>query len=31
VLGKGAVVFAGPTADFRPREAELKGGRYLSV
>ena len=30
VLGKGAVVFAGPTAEFRHREAELKG-RYLSV
>ena len=30
VLGKGAVVFAGPTAEFRNREAELKG-RYLSV
>ncbi len=30
VLGKGAVVFAGPTAEFRQREAELKG-RYLSV
>jgi len=30
VLGKGAVVFAGPTAEFRRREAELKG-RYLSV
>jgi branched-chain amino acid transport system ATP-binding protein len=30
VLGKGAVVFAGATADFREREAELKG-RYLSV
>jgi branched-chain amino acid transport system ATP-binding protein len=30
VLGKGAVVFAGSTAEFRRREAELKG-RYLSV
>ena len=30
VLGKGAVVFAGPTTEFRRREAELKG-RYLSV
>jgi len=30
VLGKGAVVFAGPTGEFRRREAELKG-RYLSV
>ncbi|MBI2216607.1 MAG: ABC transporter ATP-binding protein [Candidatus Rokubacteria bacterium] len=30
VLGKGAVVFAGATAEFREREAELKG-RYLSV
>jgi branched-chain amino acid transport system ATP-binding protein len=30
VLGKGAVVFAGPVAEFRRREAELKG-RYLSV
>ena len=30
VLGKGAVVFAGPTATFRQQEAELKG-RYLSV
>ncbi len=30
VLGKGTVVFAGPTAEFRRREAELKG-RYLSV
>jgi branched-chain amino acid transport system ATP-binding protein len=30
VLGKGAVVFAGPIAEFRRREAELKG-RYLSV
>jgi len=30
VLGKGSVVFAGPTAEFRRREAELKG-RYLSV
>ena len=30
VLGKGALVFAGPTAEFRRREAELKG-RYLSV
>jgi branched-chain amino acid transport system ATP-binding protein len=30
VLGKGAVVFAGPVAEFRQREAELKG-RYLSV
>jgi branched-chain amino acid transport system ATP-binding protein len=30
VLGKGAVVFAGPTAEFRRRETELKG-RYLSV
>jgi branched-chain amino acid transport system ATP-binding protein len=30
VLGKGAVVFSGPTAEFRRREAELKG-RYLSV
>ena len=30
VLGKGAVVFAGPTAEFRRQEAELKG-RYLSV
>jgi branched-chain amino acid transport system ATP-binding protein len=30
VLGKGAVVFAGPVAEFQRREAELKG-RYLSV
>jgi branched-chain amino acid transport system ATP-binding protein len=30
VLGKGAVVFAGSTAEFQRREAELKG-RYLSV
>jgi branched-chain amino acid transport system ATP-binding protein len=30
VLGKGTVVFAGSTAEFRDREAELKG-RYLSV
>ena len=30
VLGKGAVVFAGATSEFRRREAELKG-RYLSV
>ena len=30
VLGKGAVVFAGPIAEFRRREQELKG-RYLSV
>jgi branched-chain amino acid transport system ATP-binding protein len=30
VLGKGAVVFAGSTAEFRQREADLKG-RYLSV
>lgn len=30
VLGKGAVVFAGPTVEFRRREQELKG-RYLSV
>ena len=30
VLGKGAVVFAGPIAEFRRQEAELKG-RYLSV
>ena len=30
VLGKGTVVFAGSTEDFRRREAELKG-RYLSV
>jgi branched-chain amino acid transport system ATP-binding protein len=30
VLGKGQVVFAGTTADFRRREAELQG-RYLSV
>ena len=30
VLGKGAVVFAGPTAAFRQQETELKG-RYLSV
>jgi len=30
VLGKGTVVFAGSTADFHRREAELKG-RYLSV
>jgi branched-chain amino acid transport system ATP-binding protein len=30
VLGKGEVVFAGPVAEFRRREAELKG-RYLSV
>jgi branched-chain amino acid transport system ATP-binding protein len=30
VLGKGAVVFAGPTGQFERREAELKG-RYLSV
>jgi branched-chain amino acid transport system ATP-binding protein len=30
VLGKGAVVFEGPAAEFRRRETELKG-RYLSV
>ncbi len=30
VLGKGAVVFSGPIAEFRRREQELKG-RYLSV
>jgi len=30
VLGKGAVVFAGPIAEFRRREQELKG-RYPSV
>jgi branched-chain amino acid transport system ATP-binding protein len=30
VLNKGAIVFTGPTAEFRAREAELKG-RYLSV
>ncbi len=30
VLNKGAMVFAGPTADFHRREQELKG-RYLSV
>jgi len=30
VLGKGAVVFAGPVGEFRRQEAELKG-RYLSV
>ncbi len=30
VLGKGALVFAGPTAEFRRREDELKG-RYLAV
>jgi branched-chain amino acid transport system ATP-binding protein len=30
VLGKGAMVFAGSVAEFRRREAELKG-RYLSV
>jgi branched-chain amino acid transport system ATP-binding protein len=30
VLGKGTVVFAGPTAEFHRHEAELKG-RYLSV
>jgi len=30
VLSKGAVVFAGATAEFHRREAELKG-RYLSV
>jgi branched-chain amino acid transport system ATP-binding protein len=30
VLSKGSVVFAGPTAEFHRREAELKG-RYLSV
>ena len=30
VLGKGTVVFTGPTAEFHAREAELKG-RYLSV
>ena len=30
VLGKGSVVFAGATAEFHRREAELKG-RYLSV
>jgi branched-chain amino acid transport system ATP-binding protein len=30
VLGKGAVVFAGSTTEFRRREEELKG-RYLSV
>src|SRR5262249_41685703 len=30
VLGKGALVFAGPTGEFQRREAELKG-RYLAV
>jgi len=30
VLNKGALVFAGPTAEFRRREDELKG-RYLAV
>jgi branched-chain amino acid transport system ATP-binding protein len=30
VLGKGTVVFTGPTAEFRRREGDLKG-RYLSV
>ena len=30
VLGKGALAFAGPTAEFRRREDELKG-RYLAV
>jgi len=30
VLGKGAVVFAGSTAEFHERGADLKG-RYLSV
>jgi len=30
VLGKGALVFAGPTGEFRRREDELKG-RYLAV
>ncbi len=30
VLGKGTVVFTGPTAEFHQREQELKG-RYLSV
>jgi branched-chain amino acid transport system ATP-binding protein len=30
VLGKGAIVFQGPTAEFRRRETELRG-RYLSV
>jgi branched-chain amino acid transport system ATP-binding protein len=30
VLGKGTVVFTGPTGEFQGREAELKG-RYLSV
>jgi branched-chain amino acid transport system ATP-binding protein len=30
VLSKGAIVFAGPTAEFHRHEAELKG-RYLSV
>jgi branched-chain amino acid transport system ATP-binding protein len=30
VLGKGAVVFTGATAEFHRREGELKG-RYLSV
>ena len=30
VLSKGALVFAGPTAEFRRREDELKG-RYLAV
>ncbi len=30
VLGKGTVVFAGPTAEFHRREIELKG-RYLAV
>jgi branched-chain amino acid transport system ATP-binding protein len=30
VLGKGTVVFTGPTAEFHRREGELKG-RYLSV
>jgi branched-chain amino acid transport system ATP-binding protein len=30
VLGKGALVFAGPTAEFQRREEELRG-RYLAV
>jgi branched-chain amino acid transport system ATP-binding protein len=30
VLGKGTVVFTGPTAEFHRREQDLKG-RYLSV
>ena len=29
-INKGALVFAGPTAEFRRREDELKG-RYLAV